>query len=730
MTWASKRGALFFLLAASTIACELVLGIGDQPHLADGGLDTDAEGGSGTCALPATGDAKVRIANVVPSLAQYDFCLTATGSNPPPSGVLASSGSSCPVGLLYRNVLAPFSVPAGIYRVDAIAPGTSCSSTPLATEPSVSLDSQTTTTVVLFGNDNGTQLELKSFVEETGSIADPKIRFMNAWSDGPSTLECGVTTSDELPATIISAQLFPQNTPFASSAPQSAKVDANGYFTLLGGVTFPLGFAQDGMGTTTGVAVARNVKTVGSVSTFAIGTTADPRFPVDLMICNQDQSDGVFTRCSNQVADDVIVTVYNAQLDGRFTPTEADRRAPVATAVAALDADFACITEVWDPNDQQAIIAAAKTHFPFSLVFTTDLTTTATDPRDQQGNVPPPYTTAPCTDPTDQQNLGDLLDCVSQNCSTTTPNDPNGQITENATPCVVGNCIGQGANLLSAPSCYVCAVDQLESGSTFANAKTACTTNPLARYSFNGGSGVIMLSTHPFMNGGSGDAGAPDGGLPPDDSPGYYVFPATEFRAGVIRAPVDIGNGTGNSTKLDVYCALLTTPSTSAERPYSGQYGNGASSSSDQWVAEQTLQATKLDAFVKATSGARKRRAIVAGDYYAGVTTGNLQPLNQPTYDTLSPVLPLALGVNATPQCTFCGTNPLVAAAGEPNAAIWSSYSLLSDLAVPETQSNAVVVTDLTASTNPTVFGIGDGGTIAIPPSFYYGMRTVIRVRP
>jgi hypothetical protein len=729
MTWASKRGALFLLLAVSTLACELIVGIGGEPHLADAG--GDAEGGSGTCALPATGDAKVRIANLVPALAKYDFCITASGANPAASGVLASGGSACPAGLLYRDVLAPLSVTAGIYRVDVIAPGTPCSSTPLATDPSVSLDSQTTTTVVLFGTDNGAQLQLKSFREETGSIADPKVRFMDAWSDGPSSLECGVTTADELPTTIISAELFGQNTPFGSIAPQSAKVDANGYFTLIGGVTFAFGFAQTGSGTSPGgVVVARDVKTVGSVSTFAIGTSADARFPVDLMICNQDQNDGIFTRCSNQVPDDVIVDVYNTQLDGRFTPTESDRRAAVATAVAGLDADFACITEVWDPKDQQAIITAAKTHFPFALQFKTDFTSTANDPRDQQGNVPPAYTTPPCSSSSEQTNVGALIDCIAANCTTTTPNDPNGQMPENATPCVVSNCIGEGAALLSTPSCYACAVDELESGITFSTAKSTCTTDPLARYSFNGNSGIILLSTHAFLSGGTGDAGVSDGGLPPDDAPGYYVFPSTEFRAGVIRAPVDIGAGTGNSAKLDIYCTVLTTPSTSAERPYSGLYGGGASQSSDQWLAENVLQAKQLGAFVKATSGARKRRAIIAGDFYAGSAIGNLQALNQASYDTLTPVLPLALAVDVTPQCTFCGDNPLVSGAGQPNAAIWSSYSLLSDLAVPETQSNTVIVKALTATTDPSIFGLGDGGTLAIPPSFYYGMRTVVRVRP
>jgi hypothetical protein len=302
-------------------------------------------------------------------------------------------------------------------------------------------------------------------------------------------------------------------------------------------------------------------------------------------------------------------------------------------------------------------------------------------------------------------------------------------ITENSTPCVVSNCISQGANLLANTSCFTCALDNLESSHTFAQTQTACQTNPLARYAFDGNNGVLLLSTHPFMSSTS-DAGVPDGGLPSDDAPAFITFPSTEFRAGVIRAPVDIGNGTGNSTKLDIYCAILTTPTSSAERPYTGMYGGTGQTSMDQWLQENILQAKQLGTFVKSISGARKRRAIVAGDYYTGSAIGNLQALNQASYDTLTPVLPLAMAVDYTAQCTFCGDNPLVAAAGQPTTAIWSSFSLLSDLAVPETQDNSVIIKQLSATTDPTAFGIGDGGTLAIPPSFYYGMRTVIRVRP
>ena len=730
--WLS-RGIAGAGVAVSALACEWIVGIGPQPHLADAG-DAAVEA-SVTCTLPTTGDAQVRLANVVPSLDAYDFCLTQASGQTPAGGVLGSSGT-CPPGLLYRSVLAPFSVPSGTYRVDAITPGSTCDpKNVLATAPSVNLDPQTTTTVVLFGTGSSTQLQLKSFREEEGSIAEPKVRFINAWSDGPSSLECGVTTSDELPTRILGAELNAQGTLFANAPPPSSTIDALGYFSLLGGVIVPIGFAATGTGTTTGVTVARNVNTLGSISTFAIGTTADPRFPVDLMVCNQDAVDGIFTRCSNLTPDDLIVDVYNAQLEGRFTPTEADRRSAVNAAVAGLDADFACITEVWDPTDRAALVAAAKTRFPYSATFTTDLTTTATNPRDQNGNVPPAYTTPACSGGSTSLSQS-FLSCLSASCSNTTPNDPNGEIVENGTQCVVANCLTPGIQLIADPGCYSCVITQVESGATFASAQSACTTNPLARFAFNGGNGIILLSTHPFLTSGtSADAGADastdagDGGLPSDDAPGLYVFPSTEWRAVMIRAPVNLTSASGIDTKVDVYCALLTTPATSAERPYTGFYGGTGSTDAAKWVNENTWQATQLTTYVKATSGARKRRAIIAGDFYTGPAIGTLQALNVQSYNVLTPILPLAMAPAYTPQCTFCGSNPLVNGAGESTASTWSSYSLLSDLAVPEVQSNTVILQGLSATTNPAAFGL-EAGTLQIPASFYYGMRTVIRVRP
>ncbi|HSQ66477.1 MAG TPA: hypothetical protein VLM85_24820 [Polyangiaceae bacterium] len=724
--WRSRGVVLGGLLVVSSVACELVVGIGEQPHLVDGGDGGagEAEAGPLTCTLPAAGDpktaARVRLANVVPSLDGYDFCLTPSGGAPPAAGVLASGGGGCPA-LLYRNVLAPYALPSGTYKVDAVAGGATDCSNPVATAPSVNFDPATTTTVILFGTGGGAQLQLKAFREEESTISEPKVRFINAWSDGPSGLDIGTTSKDELPATIIGTQLYAQNAPYANVAPQSAKVDSNGYFTVIGQITIPMGFGESGTDAgATSVAVVRNVSTNGSLSTFAIGTQSDPRFPVDLMVCSQDAPpEGIYTPCSNKSANDVVVDVYNIQLQGRFTPLEVERRPAIQNAIANFDGDFACIAEAWDEKDKAAIINAAKAHFPYAATFTTDLNTVPNDPRDQNGQIPPAYTTAACQ--ANPQVLQDFLTCLSQNCTTGAAGDMNGQFPENDLQCIINSCLGPGAALLSDPECYSCTITQIESGSTFANSQTQCTTNPLARFAFNGDVGIILLSTRPFL-----PASTPtDGGLPPDDAPALFVLPSTEYRAAAIRASVDLTALPQLHTYADVYCAILTTPATSSQRPYSGQYGGGGGTSAEQWANENLLQAQQLTNWVKTVSGARKRRAIVAGEYYTGPGISGLTPLNVQSYNAMTQVIPLAMAPGYTPTCTYCGTNPIVAAGGGSFQNQWSSYALLSDLAVPETLSNTVIVTDPVVTTDAGA----DGGTLMVPPSLYYGMRTVIRVR-
>ncbi|MGB5268001.1 MAG: endonuclease/exonuclease/phosphatase family protein, partial [Polyangiales bacterium] len=63
--------------------------------------------------------------------------------------------------------------------------------------------------------------------------------------------------------------------------------------------------------------------------------------------------------------EEVIVDAFNVALAGSFIPYEAERRQPIADAIAAHDADVLCLQEVWTQADKELIRDAAAPTFPY-----------------------------------------------------------------------------------------------------------------------------------------------------------------------------------------------------------------------------------------------------------------------------------------------------------------------------------------------------------------------------
>jgi len=62
--------------------------------------------------------------------------------------------------------------------------------------------------------------------------------------------------------------------------------------------------------------------------------------------------------CGEEPYGEVSVATFNVALAGDGAPLSDERRAPVAAAVAELDADVICLQEVWEPASLRAIEAA------------------------------------------------------------------------------------------------------------------------------------------------------------------------------------------------------------------------------------------------------------------------------------------------------------------------------------------------------------------------------------
>lgn len=404
--------------------------------------------------------------------------------------------------------------------------------------------------------------------------------------------------------------------------------------------------------------------------------------------------------CSESTEDrepvEVVVDSFNVALAGSFIPFEAERRQPIADAIAAHDADVLCLQEVWTQEDKELIRDAAAENYPHSAFFENDLDTPVDDPTDQQGEIPPAPTTVPCPEvevfggATIADQMNDAVDCVRDNCSTI-PGSEDGQTT--SAECAADACTAVVAPLLVGNAeqqrCYACIVPQLPTA-TFADIRTSCTTVVNQDLAFGGQNGVMILSKYPLKNAEE------------------WVLPATWNRRTILNATVELPNG----GELDTYCNHLTPIFDDFTFPYTGQYGDGMTGAAG-WQAEQELQAEKLIDYVEATSG--DRPAVILGDLNAGLAfeEEGIAGEGEATFELLAAAYTPAYTSDYTPRCTFCSTNPVT----DTESSVWIDHILLNSLELDAvTGTERVFDEDLVP-----VEGIG-----MVPLSDHFGIRSVI----
>lgn len=404
--------------------------------------------------------------------------------------------------------------------------------------------------------------------------------------------------------------------------------------------------------------------------------------------------------------EEVTVDAFNVALAGAFIPYEAERRQPIADAIAAHDADILCLQEVWTQADKELIRDTAAAAYPNAAFFETDLDTTVDDPTDQQGEVPAAPTTVPCPDAEagDGMNIltqmNDAVDCVRDSCSTISGSD-EGRTT--SAECATQNCAGAVVGLLfgdpEQQRCYACVVTQLPT-STFADMRSSCATVVNQDLAFGGQNGVMILSRHPLRN------------------VAQWVIPGTWNRRTILSATAELPNG----AELDVHCNHLTPifnvePPAINTFPYTGQYGNGMTGP-EGWQAEQELQAEKLITYVSSASSGRP--AVVLGDFNAGLAfpAEDIVGEGEATYNALAGAYTPAYTADYTPLCTFCTTNPVTST----SASVWIDHIFLHNLTAEEVLSTARIFDEDVVPVD------SDQGPITVPLSDHFGMRSVILV--
>jgi len=703
------RIGLGLILLLVVGACSAIAGLRDLQYVAssesgdDAGRSEDADAAP-VCALPALGTAAIRVGDFLPSTARYAVCIHRTDGTTALDDVAlpGAGGSGCPGSFGFADVLAPIGLPPGSYDVNVVAAGADCASPALASARGVSLVDGTTTALYLL---EGTESVLSPFPETASFASTSSLRFIDVVVDG-GPLDFGLAAGATMPTTLL-GPFFTGVAYGDTGAPWSGApytIDANGYVQ----VDFRTGNPAYGVAPSGQKALSRLIKQTLSAShgytVFAAGSSTDPLFPLELVMCDEGSSTGAFTSCGEIV--DVRVAAYDPYMVGPLGPLVSVRQQAAIEATAQLNADVVCVGDLYPYPLRQTLASEAAQNYRYSVYFHDTLSTPVDDPTTQDGGIPSPPTSPPCA-PSDSA-LESFVACAQSNCSTI-PNSMSGSISAFGVDCLTNNCYAQsGALAIGEPTCWSCALADFESGATWSTLETDCEQNPQAGLAFEGDVGTIILSRFPVL------------------SSDQFVLPGTQWRIAVSRAVLAVGT----STTLDFYCAVLDVPYTGPTHPYVGQYGGGATASDGEWAAEQLLQAQKLVAYVDRSSVELGRRAILAGNFEAGGSWAaqSITGVSAATTFAELNTFPLATTPGYVPQCTTCAANPITTPPGSAltAASTWTVFSLLANIPTTDVTSSGVVLDQPLISVEPPE----GGAPYEIPASPNYGYQATIRVRP
>jgi endonuclease/exonuclease/phosphatase family metal-dependent hydrolase len=212
--------------------------------------------------------------------------------------------------------------------------------------------------------------------------------------------------------------------------------------------------------------------------------------------------------------------------------------------------------------------------------------------------------------------LDTLLTCLEDNCDSTCVDD--------VPTCAFESC---GVQVLLLPKdCMRCAMANV--GNDPAEVADLCVADPV-EFAYGGSYGTGILSRRPLSN------------------VEEHVFTSTSNRRGVTHATIDAG------VPVDVYCTHLTAVFDTI--PYPRETGS--------WGGEQLVQANELLTFLDETGGDHQ---VLIGDLNTG-PNGDDGVVAEAvgSYDALVAGGLASPYVELDGRCTFCASNPILAAQGE-----------------------------------------------------------------
>jgi hypothetical protein len=681
-------------------------------------------GGSGpTGCLPTTGTPNVRVADLVTDLKHYDFCFTPMDTPMAPTTPIFKGGSSCPPnGLGYKDVSAEFHLTPGAYIVKVVD-GTlgNCDGTGVVSLPSAIVEDGKNLALYLIGDGAATP-QLKSTHESRpAQTLSSAYRFFHAATGVPAQ-DFGLADQTALPGSIQLVSFtnvsYGTTSP-AGTSPQGA-IDANGYIQTQGGGGTPLPIAVADVGKSAiNLGLPASIDPGHSYTIFEVGNTATPLFPTQLYACDEtvEKAGGVLAKCDTVTPLLLTVDTYNPRLDGAFEYPESVRRPAIMANLPNLTSDVVCISETFSDADKVALSDAMKKNFPYSYYAKTTWATPLDDATDLTGMVPKQPTAPACMG--NETLMNNALDCLRDNCADM-PTE-SGMLTGDNPPsaCLKAKCLSKVLPLFSAGggACWNCVLSNLFGYEPIGAIRNDCTMDPTAILAFKGNSSTMVVSRYPIKN------------------PEALVIPSSEFRSTVVRAPIQLENG----TEVDVYCAdLSVVQSDCLTRPYTNVYGLNADGSKPanctaSWANEQKLQMQKVVSWVNKKSTAMKRRAIIGGEFSAGpgfddMMGNKITAILPDNFSLLLAAFAAGTTTDYTPQCTACNTNPWVEALSggmvvPTGASTWTTNLFMTNIPGVDVTTTQIILND-----NPIAFTNPANMLTMMPLSSWYGLRSQIRI--
>lgn len=641
----------------------------------------------GGCALPAGGNAKIRVANLVPEDAEVDVCVRQSGGDFT-RPIFRGGGTACPAGLEYTQATAPFGVQSGKIDVKVVPAGSTCAGKTLAKIDGVPIAPGSSTTIIRAGNAKLGQT-MRAYPESVGAVASGKqlVRLVHA-APGAGRMSIGLATDSRLPADIqkliLAEPLDYLQATTSQTKLESFSVNADGYLELPG---TPINVGAAPVGEIKATLVTPLPGAEAPRSVFIIGDPADPYFPVRALTCGDAENDGpLLTKCTASALGTISVVAVNAFLYGSFADDEAVRRPFALDAMAKHDADLMCISAISRKSDRDALVAKAKEAgiYAYSITAESSLDTPPTDPANQTGALPAPYDVPACGGTNNPEEVEAALGCLMARCSTT--GTPDGFLS-GGSECISKSCGGFFVPLLAGDvnqrRCFNCVVISSLSDDTHAQTKTTCTTELRDYKAFMGQTSSMVLSRYPLS-----------------DVETYYL-PSTSYQRVVHYAKVEHEPG----KKVDFFCGELSAAFGTLV-PYHGFYAPDASK--DPWFQEQMWQAQKVVDYVNKKSEGRP--AIITGDWAvskaytspAGVTPAvKIDDQNGAVVDFFSKAfieaLPPKFYERNEVKCTECAESGGGGGPANPynrDLNIWQFHTYLHKLDASHAVEAALVFTD------------------------------------